>query len=230
MNVNDTKLQSNPYGEFAYETFRKLGHAFIDKSAVIKDLESADTPRYPVLLRPRRFGKSTFVRMLKCFYDISYKSSYDEIFSQTAIYRENLESHNTYHVLDFNFSGVSGTKEDTLVSSYIIAVSRGITNFKARYPDFVFNPTDAQKETPSGFIKSFFEAYELYPSRANLYIMIDEYDNFANGLLSKNLELFKAITSAGGFLKDFYAAIKEGTGDCVAKTFITGVSSVLSTL
>jgi hypothetical protein len=56
--------------------------------------------------------------------------------------------------------------------------------------------------------------------------MVDEYDNFAKSVLSQDFELFKAITGTGGFLKDFYAAIKEGAKICVAKTFITGVSSV----
>jgi hypothetical protein len=31
--------------------------------------------------------------------------------------------------------------------------------------------------------------------------MIDEYDNFANQILSRDLELFKTITGSGGFLK-----------------------------
>ena len=56
--------------------------------------------------------------------------------------------------------------------------------------------------------------------------MIDEYDNFADNILYQDLELFRTITSTAGFLKDFYAAIKEGTTSVVAKTFITGVSSV----
>ena len=78
-----------------------------------------------------------------------------------------------------------------------------------RYPDFVFNPTEAEKKTPSGFIRAFFKAYKQYPAKKSLYIMIDEYDNFANSVLSEDLELFKVITSSGGFLKDFYSAIKE---------------------
>ena len=219
-------LLRTSYGEVSYEIFRKQGYAFADKSAVIEELEGKDMTNYPVLLRPRRFGKSTFVQMLKCFYDISYKDRYDEIFSETNIYKKKLTSHNTYHVINFNFSGVSGVKEDTLIRSFIIAVNSGINDFMVRYPDFVFNPTDAEKETPSSFIKSFIDAYKRYPSKKSLYLMVDEYDNFANSILSQDLELFKAITSTGGFLKDFYAAIKEGAETCIAKTFITGVSSV----
>ena len=219
-------LLRTSYGEVSYEIFRKDGYAFADKSALIKVLEGKDMTNYPVLLRPRRFGKSTFIQMLKCFYDISYKDRYDEIFSGKDIYAENLPSHNSYHVIDFDFSGVSGVKEDTLIRSFIIAVNSGINDFMVRYPDFVFNPTDAERETPSGFIKSFIDSYKRYPSKKSLYLMVDEYDNFANSILSQDLELFKAITGTGGFLKDFYAAIKDGAKSVVSKTFITGVSSV----
>ena len=226
MSEDKVELLSTPYGEVAYESFRELGFAFADKSAVIQELERKNTPRYPVLLRPRRFGKSTFVQMLKCFYDISYKDRYEEIFNGKNIYTANLSSHNTYHVIDFDFSGVSGEDKYTLVDSFIIAVKRGITNFLSRYPDFVFTPAEAEKKTPSGFIRSFFDAYDLYHAKKSLYLMVDEYDNFANSILSQDLELFKSITGTGGFLKDFYAAIKDGAKSVVAKTFITGVSSV----
>lgn len=42
------------------------------------------------------------------------------------------------------------------------------------------------------------------------------------------MELFRTITGDNGFLQAFYAAIKAAAADpdCVARTFITGVSSV----
>ena len=226
MGKDKVELLNIPYGQVAYETFRARRLAFADKSGIIEFLDDEGMTPYPVLLRPRRFGKSTFVQMLKCFYDLSYKDRYDEIFSTKKIYAENLASHNTYHVIDFDFSGISGYERDTLIDSFIIAVDLGIADFMERYPDFVFNPTEAEKKTPSGFIRAFFKAYKLYPAKKSLYIMIDEYDNFANSVLSEDLELFKVITSSGGFLKDFYSAIKDGASSIVAKTFITGVSSV----
>ena len=226
MGKDKVELLNIPYGQVAYETFRARRLAFADKSGIIEFLDDEGMTPYPVLLRPRRFGKSTFVQMLKCFYDLSYKDRYDEIFSTKKIYAENLASHNTYHVIDFDFSGISGYERDTLIDSFIIAVDLGIADFMERYPDFVFNPTEAEKKTPSGFIRAFFKAYKLYPAKKSLYIMIDEYDNFANSVLSEDLDLFKVITSSGGFLKDFYSAIKDGASSIVAKTFITGVSSV----
>lgn len=225
MSEGKVVLLKNPYGVSAYENLRKNGRAFVDKSSLIKELDINSSP-YPVLLRPRRFGKSTFVQMLKCFYDISYKNRYEEIFLGTDIYKENLESHNTYHVIDFDFSGVSGDDKQSLIESFTVALTRGTSDFIGRYPDFVFNPSEIEKKNPSSFIKSFINAYVEYPLKKSLYVMIDEYDNFANSVLSKDFVLFKEITSSGGFFKDFYAAIKEGTKSCIAKTFITGVSSV----
>ncbi len=240
--MSDAKaeLLSNPYGEVAYETFREEGRAFVDKSSVIEALEDKNTPLYPILLRPRRFGKSTFIQMLKCFYDLSYKDRYDEIFSKTDIYKKNLPSHNTYHVINFDFSKVSAQSVSAMLSSFFSAVANGIKNFKRRYPDFAFDFQDLDKSDSVTLFNNFASAYSDYAlahpisensknkKRGRLYVMIDEYDNFANQILSQDLQLFLSITGDNGFLKAFYAAIKAAASeaDCIAKTFITGVSSV----
>ena len=97
---------TNPYGDSSFESFNKENTAFVDKTEFIKIIDELDT-KYPVLLRPRRFGKTTFVQMLLCFYDISFKDKYDEIFKGTKIHEMNLPSHNSYHVIKFDFSGIS---------------------------------------------------------------------------------------------------------------------------
>ena len=220
------KLLNNPYGEVSYELFRQDERAFVDKSLIIKSLDSKAITKYPILLRPRRFGKSTFVQMLKCFYDISYKDRYEELFKGTGIYKENLASHNTYHVLNFDFSIVSTQSANVMYSSFFSAVASGIDDFVVRYPDLVFNYEDLDKTDSVTLINNFFSACSKQFKECKLYVMIDEYDNFANSLLSNNLELFKTITSSGGFLKVFYSVIKEKAKTSIAKTFITGVSSV----
>ena len=235
MNEDRFELLSTPYGEVAYETFRELGRAFVDKSSVIKDLEDSKTPLYPVLLRPRRFGKSTFVQMLKCFYDISYKDRYEEIFNGKNIYTANLSSHNTYHVINFDFSMVNSQSNTSMLNSFFSAVATGIDDFMIRYPDFVFDYSELDKSDSVTLFNNFASAYSKYAkncftkgSIGRLYVMIDEYDNFANQILSQNIKLFRTITGDNGFLKAFYAAIKAAAANanCIAKTFITGVSSV----
>ena len=235
MSEDKVELLSTPYGEVAYETFRELGRAFVDKSSVIKDLEDSKTPLYPVLLRPRRFGKSTFIQMLKCFYDISYKDRYDEIFNGKDIYTENLPSHNTYHVINFDFSRVNTQSNTAMLNSFFSAVANGIDNFKRRYPDFVFDYSELDTSDSVTLFNNFASAYSKYAkncftkgSIGRLYVMIDEYDNFANQILSQDVELFRTITGNNGLLKAFYASIKAAAADsdCIARTFITGVSSV----
>ena len=213
-----------PYGDSSFETFNKENAAFVDKTDFIEVIDHLDT-KYPVLLRPRRFGKTTFVQMLLCFYDISFKDKYNEIFKGTNIIGKNLPTHNTYHVINFDFSGVSGDNSKDLISNFNHKLAEAFTNFNRRYPDFNFNCEQVEL-SPSAFIGKFFSHYEMYAKAKNLYILIDEYDNFANDVLSNDRDLFKTITQSNGFLKDFYKCIKTFTDTVVAKTFITGVSSV----
>ena len=226
MSETKVKLLNSPYGEVSYELFRKLKRAYADKSIMIKFLDDIGMTRYPILLRPRRFGKSTFVQMLKCFYDLSYSDRYEELFADTAIYDENLESHNSYHVLDLDFSQVGTQSSSVMYGSFFSAVALSINDFKKRYPDFIFSYENLDKSDSVTLFNNFIAAYISYSKEARLYVMIDEYDNFANQILSQDLNLFKTITSNGGFLKNFYASIKAGTKNSIAKTFITGVSSV----
>ncbi|MCI5638853.1 MAG: AAA family ATPase, partial [Succinivibrio sp.] len=209
-----------PYGDSSFETFNKENTAFVDKTDFIEVIDHLDT-KYPVLLRPRRFGKTTFVQMLLCFYDISYKDKYDEIFKGTKILEKNLPSHNTYHVIKFDFSGISGINVDSLIKNFNQKLSVGINDFLIRYPDFEFS-NDYTGRDPANFIDEFFKTFARYAKSKSLYILIDEYDNFANDVLSNNRDLFKTITQSNGFLKDFYKTIKTFTNTVVAKTFITG--------
>ena len=226
MSESTVKLLNNPYGQASFDSFRLKNRAFADKSLVIKYLDDDSMSLYPVLLRPRRFGKSTFVQMLKCFYDISYQDRYEELFSGTRIYDLNLPTHNSYHVINFDFSAVSTGDLNKLLTSFFVAVSRGIDDFILRYPDFVFDYSKLDETDPATLFTKFSMAYRKFSKSQNLYVMIDEYDHFANEILSKDLELFLKITSKDGVLKTFYATLKSLTTDTIAKTFITGVSSV----
>ncbi len=63
-----------------------------------------------------------------------------------------------------------------------------------------------------------------------LYVLIDEYDNFANQLLSgaSGDPYEKAIVERTGFVRSFYATLKAGVGTgAVGRMFITGVTPLL---
>jgi hypothetical protein len=70
----------------------------------------------------------------------------------------------------------------------------------------------------------------LSNSEIKIYILIDEYDNFANGLLANHgPEIYRKLTHEAGFFKLFFNNLKlatTGVGSCVERIFITGVSPV----
>ncbi len=64
-----------------------------------------------------------------------------------------------------------------------------------------------------------------------LYVLIDEYDNFANTVLAHHgAEAYHSFTHGGGFFRSFFATLKGGTdrsgGGIDRRLFITGVSPV----
>ena len=77
--------------------------------------------------------------------DISYQDRYDELFSGTKIYDLNLPTHNSYHVINFDFSAVSTGNLNKLLTSFFVDVADGIRDFKRRYKDFVFDYSDIDK-------------------------------------------------------------------------------------
>jgi hypothetical protein len=60
-----------------------------------------------------------------------------------------------------------------------------------------------------------------------VFILIDEYDQFANELLSFDTDRFQKTVSRNGFVRKFYKNIKEAAGrGIVGRMFITGVASI----
>ncbi|MCX6580590.1 MAG: AAA family ATPase, partial [Candidatus Aminicenantes bacterium] len=63
-----------------------------------------------------------------------------------------------------------------------------------------------------------------------LYVIIDEYDNFANTIISESGEReFEKITHGEGFFRAFFNVLKAGTTDTeapISRLFMTGVSPI----
>ena len=61
-----------------------------------------------------------------------------------------------------------------------------------------------------------------------LYVLIDEYDNFANTILAhRGADPYHALTHGSGFYRSFFATLKTGTENgSVERLFVTNVSPV----
>src|SRR5271155_5771935 len=76
-----------------------------DKTHFIPLLE--EEPFEYMFLRPRRWGKSTFLNMLAAYYDVKTKDSFEEIFGGLCIGKAPTKFRNSHIILLFNFSTIT---------------------------------------------------------------------------------------------------------------------------
>lgn len=82
-----------------------------------------------------------------------------------------------------------------------------------------------KKGTAANIFEDFLNKVRM-KTNTPLYVIIDEYDHFANSLLSYRTELFSETVSRIGFIRNWYETLKKGTETIVKKIFATGVSPI----
>ena len=80
--------------------------------------------------------------------------------------------------------------------------------------------------TSEGLLSSLIEAFKTQKEGEKIYVIIDEYDHFANELLGFNTNQFKALVSKNGKVRKWYEILKEGTESVIDRIFITGVAPI----
>ena len=218
-------MRQIPYGQINFESIIKDNCIYVDKTQYIEKLESSPNLKTTFYLRPGRFGKSLFTNMLDYYYAIDKADKFDELFNNLYIKKHPTENKNNYYILNFDFSGIDGNENwdiDRLMESFNTKVISGIIKFIERY-DIKFDIDKTQ--TPAGLIGMLFDTFEGLKLGNKIYIIIDEYDNFTNGMLKGNAEKFLAMISGEGFIKGFYARIKEAIkAGVVERFFATGIA------
>ncbi len=219
----NTHLKAVPYGKGSFAAVRRESFAYCDKTKFIELLEQSHID-YPFIVRPRRFGKTLFTNTLFDYYDSAKASSFDASFKGTYIYDHKTASASSYCVLYCSFAGIAS---GDVLHNFFYNLELCLKDFLDRYP--VLNKDDFLSKSylsPAELFKQFISSVKtLIPHK--LYVIIDEYDQFTNELLSRDVERFKEVSRSEGFIKDFYAALKEACdAGVVERTFITGVTSV----
>jgi hypothetical protein len=100
-----------------------------------------------------------------------------------------------------------------------MAIDRYFKNYG--YEQYI--PELKKIKSPLGLIKYFFSVAK----DDSIYLLIDEYDQFANAILAYNMKDFLEIVGKGGFVRSFYEVLKGATQTgVVQKMFITGVTPI----
>ncbi len=217
-------LALNPYGTANFTAIRTEGYAYVDKTQFIEVLERKGG-LYPFIVRPRRFGKSLFTTVLRAYYDISLADKFHDYFDGTYIGSHKTRLANSFYILKFDFSGLAN---GDLIDNFTTNIKKSMRDFIVRYSfEKARYLLDNTTKSPAALIDEFFGIInEKIVNK--VYVIIDEYDQFTNDILSKDQSKFKSITSSEGFLKDFYARLKANTLDGlpISRIFITGVTTI----
>ncbi len=215
-------MKKLPYGKSDYEQLIENDYYYVDKTKYIEKLENLPET-YIMFLRPRKFGKTLFTSALENYYDIKRADKFDRLFGNTYIGKHPTSLKNSYHILKFNFSGITTSDEETTMKGFKEKVAMPIDDFAKKYGlDFYVN----WDLTVEGILGSLIRAFGLQRPEEKIYVIIDEYDHFANELLSFNTGKFKELVSRNGKVRKWYEILKEGTESVIDRIFITGVAPI----
>ena len=218
-----------PYGESDFKKLMLEDYFYQDRTHFIEQLEKWNS-NYPVFLRPRRFGKSLFISTLHHYYGLEYKDDFQALFGNLYIGKHPSPHANGYFVLSFEFSRIDTSSQESTYTGFLRNVISGARRFFSAYGSYY---TEEQKKSieseksPEAVINAIFDFTEQNKLPYKIYLLIDEYDHFANELLSFDLNRFKENVSRNGFVRKFYESLKTATRDgIVDRIFITGVSPI----
>ena len=189
-----------PIGVQDFESLRKDGYLYVDKTAIIHDIVSRG--RYYFLSRPRRFGKSLLISTLKAYFE-----GKRELFQGLAM--EQLEQEWRVHPvlrLDLNTE-----KYDSIDS-----VDRKLDR-EFKIWEELYGADEAEVTLPMRFEGIIRRAYKKTGER--VVILIDEYDKpLLQTISNKSLQNEYRAT-----LKAVYGALKSMDG-CIKFALLTGVT------
>lgn len=218
-----------PYGNANFYDIITNNYLYVDRTDRIPLIE--DIGKTLLFLRPRRFGKSLWLSTLWNYYDVNRRDEFERLFGHLAIGQQPTEKHNKYLVLKWNFSVVEtlgGVEE--IRQALHDHLNDGLRDFSIRYRELLPYEIEFKPNNALSSLASILTAVQSTPYE--VYLLIDEYDNFANEILMTqrmgSRQRYEDLIEGEGMLKTLFKAIKLGTeGQGIDRIFMTGVSPVV---
>lgn len=214
-----------PYGVTDFASIIRDNYYYVDKTSYIAEIER--TARFFFFVRPRRFGKSLYLNMLECYYDCLARDQFNELFGELYVGSHPTANRNSYLVLKMSFSGITANPEN-MESSFNCYCGMMLKNFALKYASFLPEDTlSGIQEADTAANKLAALCLALGRENRKMYLILDEYDNFANNVLSSYGDSrYHALPHGDGFLRDFLKVVKDHTDKVIERMYITGVSPV----
>nr|VFJ42999.1 MAG: PD-(D/E)XK nuclease superfamily protein [Candidatus Kentron sp. DK] len=218
-----------PYGISDFDSLISEQYHYVDRTDYIPLLE--DAGKQLLFLRPRRFGKSLLLSMLENYYDLNKAGRFEELFGNLAIGKNPTAEQGRYFVMKWDFSGVSaeGDSEEIKRNLYRYLNDR-IADFSDYYRTILSDPPRIDPQDALSSFRSLLASTRKVGHP--LYLLIDEYDNFANELMighrTGEKSRYRALLSGEGVLKALFKTVKANAGtQGIGRVFITGVLPVV---
>ena len=215
------------YAQADFATLIKENNLYIDRTAYIRSIED-ESNRNLIFVRPRRFGKSLWLSILHYYYAVEHKDKFDTLFGNLAIGQNPTPLRNNFMVLRMQFAGIDVETEQSTYQGFRANVMTGIIDCMTAYPAY-FSEKDKAKieatDMPANMMQTFLSLYKGQNTPYKLYILIDEYDQFANELVALDADRFQAIIGSTGYVRKVYELMKNAANEGVmSRFFATGVS------
>lgn len=210
-----------PYGVSDFVDIIKRNQYYVDKTMYIPKLEEEADSLF--FIRPRRFGKSLLLSMMCAYYDINQSNRFEELFGKLWIGSHPTPYRGKFQVLFLDFSKIGGDIKD-LKENFNNYCNIRLDNFIERYKR-AYRPEIVEKIKSASTVVDKLNMIDTEAKDANmqLYLIIDEYDNFTNVVLNEHGEkVYWALTHAKGFYREIFKMFKG----MFTRIFMTGVSPV----
>ena len=215
------QVKQVPYGVSDFATVMSQNLYYVDKTMFLPELEKQ--PRNLFFVRPRRFGKSLFLSMFYSYYDCNQKESFEKLFGNLWIGQHPTSLQGIYQVLFLDFSQITG-KIEVLEERFNAYLCIKLDSFAEQYAAYYGDKKVQEIKTKTQYadkMQIIFDAAKA--NHFQLYLIIDEYDNFTNVVLNEHGEkVYHAITHADGFYRDVFKKFKGN----FERIFMMGVSPV----
>ena len=212
-----------PYGVKDFKRIRLENRYYVDKTAFIRRME--ERADFLFFVRPRRFGKSLLCETLRCYYDVAEKENFDRLFGGLDIGKNPTPNANRYFVLSLDFSLVGKYPGDSWQVRFEQYLDTALRNLIDGHREFLAKVADVDEliALPNAGVKYDAVVPLLKRLGYGLYVIVDEYDNFTNEIVSTAGKVpYREITHGTGFYRGWFKQFKA-TCD---RIFMTGVSPV----
>ena len=234
--------QKLPVGIDSFEKLRKEGFYYVDKSGLIIELMQ-NWGEVNLFTRPRRFGKTLNMSMLKCFFEIGGDKS---IFDGLKVTQEKqlCETHmGKYPVVFISLKGVDGLNFETAYKALCEIVRSEA--LRLQFLSDSEKASDNEKQSLNRILSGRYEEEDIRSSLKTLcslldkhygqktILLIDEYDvpldkAYHHGYYDKMIDLIRAIFGTALKTNDsLFFAVLTGCLRVSKESIFTGLNNLM---